>query len=354
MRMILRSYKKKLKHEQVREYLLPLIRESEHGALLPSQVALADRFGVNHLTVRRALRSLEEDGMIYRIHGKGTFVRKVSTCEERLTFLVMLYHNFDLQPHAFRSRALLSMLEQSSRAGFGMHVSGIPEQLEDMHRLDFAGVIGISPAREFYGIYYQLKERKRPVLLINRKEPDFNYITTDHEYGAARITRHFIAQGHTKICFAGFSPQNKFLHLRYTGYHSAMAEHGLDAEAALRVAGEDESTVAAELAAVLDTSRPTALIVPGTHLLATALTEIRKRQLRIPEEIELATFDEVDRALAEHDRIHEIVQPTRRIGQETVNHMASLASGEEKSVQMTIEPEFRIKGFDFSEEKGAS
>ena len=39
------------------------------GALLPSERLLCERFGVSNITVRRALRDLVHDGLIYRENG---------------------------------------------------------------------------------------------------------------------------------------------------------------------------------------------------------------------------------------------------------------------------------------------
>lgn len=40
---------------------------------LPSEPALAERYGVSRVTIRKTLEQLERDGLILRVHGKGTF-----------------------------------------------------------------------------------------------------------------------------------------------------------------------------------------------------------------------------------------------------------------------------------------
>lgn len=49
------------------------------GAVLPSELRLADRYGVSRVTVRRALDALEQEGLIDRRAGSGTRVRGPET-----------------------------------------------------------------------------------------------------------------------------------------------------------------------------------------------------------------------------------------------------------------------------------
>ncbi|MEU3728122.1 GntR family transcriptional regulator [Streptomyces sp. NPDC033538] len=43
---------------------------------LPSEAALADRYGISTVTLRRALAVLQREGLVEKIHGKGNFVRR--------------------------------------------------------------------------------------------------------------------------------------------------------------------------------------------------------------------------------------------------------------------------------------
>lgn len=61
---------------QISETLERQIRDGVHaaGARLPTEAELAERFGVNRHTVRRAMAELEERGLIDVTQGRGTFV----------------------------------------------------------------------------------------------------------------------------------------------------------------------------------------------------------------------------------------------------------------------------------------
>ena len=45
------------------------------GDLLPSERELMDQYGVSRITVRKAIDELEKDGCLYKVQGKGTFVK---------------------------------------------------------------------------------------------------------------------------------------------------------------------------------------------------------------------------------------------------------------------------------------
>ena len=75
-------------HHQVRNYLLGCI---ERGELLPGQTLLqereyAARFGISLAPVRQAILDLVKEGYLYRVPGRGTFVREQKV-EEKISIL---------------------------------------------------------------------------------------------------------------------------------------------------------------------------------------------------------------------------------------------------------------------------
>ncbi len=62
---------------RVREELRDRLRDSElaEGGRLSPEVELAASLGVSRTTIREALLQLEQEGLVMRLHGRGTFVR---------------------------------------------------------------------------------------------------------------------------------------------------------------------------------------------------------------------------------------------------------------------------------------
>jgi GntR family transcriptional regulator len=62
------------KGRALREILEVLVAEQPPGSALPSERELAERFGLARMTVRGEIERLSAEGLLYRVHGRGTFV----------------------------------------------------------------------------------------------------------------------------------------------------------------------------------------------------------------------------------------------------------------------------------------
>lgn len=66
------------KHERLRDYFVAQITDGRlvPGTLLPSEQRIAETLQIARSTVRQAMATLEREGFVRRVHGKGTFVHE--------------------------------------------------------------------------------------------------------------------------------------------------------------------------------------------------------------------------------------------------------------------------------------
>jgi DNA-binding LacI/PurR family transcriptional regulator len=166
------------KHERLREYLVEemVAGRLKPGQALPSENRLVDALGVARMTVRQALASLESDGLIRRVQGKGTFVdddarRKLKrgqdifaliVPETREGFYPSLLHGFETAAGELHHQAIICSTDDNVE-----RQADIILQLLDKD----VGGIAINPTSPRFTPAYQIRQiqkRGTPVVFCHR------------------------------------------------------------------------------------------------------------------------------------------------------------------------------------------
>lgn len=61
-------------YQQIKEDLLAMISQLSSNSAIPSERALAEKFKVSRMTLRKAINELVDEGVLYRNKTRGTFV----------------------------------------------------------------------------------------------------------------------------------------------------------------------------------------------------------------------------------------------------------------------------------------
>jgi GntR family transcriptional regulator len=120
-------------YNQLKEILRGQILDGTWPPLsrMPSENELGQRFDVSRITVRQALNDLQKEGLIFKIHGKGTFVAKpkafqnVSTLQGLAESLARQGYEVVNRLISFKTVAASSQVAQRLNVGEGSQVSEI-------------------------------------------------------------------------------------------------------------------------------------------------------------------------------------------------------------------------------------
>ncbi len=85
------------------------------GALMPSEAELVAHFGVSRMTVNRALRELQAEGLIDRVQGSGTYAAQLHRVASTLT-IRDLHEEIVERGHRHTSKVVLCQAEVAGAA----------------------------------------------------------------------------------------------------------------------------------------------------------------------------------------------------------------------------------------------
>jgi len=180
-----------------------------------------------------------------------------------------------------------------------------------------AGVI-ISPASETGDAVYRLIEARVPVVAVDRRIPalPIDTVVIDNVRAGCELAGHLIGDGHTRIGALVGPPAITTGRERYAGFVQALEAHGLPLRPDLVHVGlPKEDFGYRATTALLDLPEPpTALYVGNAYLALGALKAIRGRGLRIPDEIAIVAFDEMEWTSLVQPGLTVVAQPIYGMG----------------------------------------
>ncbi|MEF7612711.1 histidine utilization repressor [Aquincola sp. MAHUQ-54] len=83
------------------------------GTLMPSEAELVQRFSVSRMTVNRALRELQSEGLVDRVQGSGTYAAQLHGVSSRLT-IRDLHEEIGARGHEHRAVVHLKQAERAT------------------------------------------------------------------------------------------------------------------------------------------------------------------------------------------------------------------------------------------------
>lgn len=177
-----------------------------------------------------------------------------------------------------------------------------------------------------------LRGRGVPVVVLDRRlhESDVDQVRCDSEQGAFLLVQHLLALKHTRIAALSGSKHVSTAVDRVAGYLRALQGAGISADHEIILFDQFTQGDGYQMARrVLDiTPQPTALFAANNLIAFGAIRAVRERGLRIPEDISIATFDDLPLTLMVDPFLTVAAQPAYEIGSRATELLLSRLAGE--------------------------
>lgn len=333
---------------QLKQQLTWLIASGQirPGEKLPSVRQLADHLGINLHTVRAAYQKLEVEGLVATRHGSGTVVLE-----------------FDLfrvaqQAPGVRTHTVGVLVPRLSNPFYPAFLQGVEDVARQNHTLLFIcdtdddpltgkayldqliakkvdGLI-VAPCGLTFDRHVNLASLNQvsspiPVIYVDRPGETGYAVLLDSEGAGNAATSHLISHGHRHIGLVTCYLDSPTVRQSYQGYVQALEAAGLK-EHPEHIATAPAFTISAGLESthqLLDVSNPpTAIFAAGDVLAVGALQAIKERGLRIPEDVALIGYNDLDIARLVEPPLTTVAAPVRDLGATAMTMLQRLVAGE--------------------------
>ena len=301
------------------------------GQRLPSDADLAVRFDTSRLTVIRALRDLEQEGVVERKAGSGTFVSAASPTAAR-TFGILM-------PDLGDGEVFEPIAQGIARAGEASHHNILwgnlspTEKDKEEYALELCRYfISRRTAGVFFApvelsahqsqvndtIVKQLDQSGIRILLIDRclrpfpERSRYDLVGIDNARAGYRMTRHLLDVGCKRLAFAFRPGSAPTVAARLSGFREALWQASIPADS-WRTFETDGSNVQL-LTRFLHKFRPDGFVCANDLTAAKLMHNLLSLGVRIPEEVRMVGINDVKYARFLPVPLTTLRQPCQEMG----------------------------------------
>lgn len=258
--------------------------------------------------------------------------------------------------NTFFSKILRGIEETLFEAGYGMIISdldGSPEK--EAHFAAFTAAGRVDGAILLNGHLFgqsrdgegQLSKIGIPLVALCEAIPhaDIPQIEIDNREAASRMTRYLASLGHRNIAYVSGPPHNVLERQRFQGYREGLQEAGLSFDPALVLPGDYtiESGIAAGKDIVARSKRPSAVFCTSDEMAIGFMRTLLSAGLKVPHDISVAGFDDIEFAAVAEPSLTTIHQPRRELGKAGAAALIDLLQGQSPPKRIRLETEIVVR-----------
>lgn len=224
-------------------------------------------------------------------------------------------------------------------------------EVEHTNLLFSKGIDGliVMPVGQQYQHFKFLLENGVPVVTVDRgfDELRTNMVVIDNYGGAFQAVEHLLSRGHRRIAIIQGLPGTFTSIGRLEGYRAALGKYGVPIDESL-VVGKDfrkESGYIETKFLLQSLKRPSALFTTSDLITLGALQAISEEGLRIPGDISLVAFDDLESAEFFNCPITAVAQPKETLGEVAVKLLSDELStpGQHEVKKIVLKPSLILR-----------
>ena len=293
----------------------------------------AAQYGISKKTEEKVWKMVDEMGF-----KPNATARKLRTGKSNVLGLIVA----DIS-NPFYAKIARSVEDAANKKGYHMLICSSDENpkreadlisiLADQHQVD--GLI-VSSTLDDPQMFDRLHRQNTPFLLLDREFSSglFPSVTVDNRKGAEILIQHLIDKNFRHIGVITLSPSHlSTLKDRVNGYRDALQHNGIEFNEALlrEVSFENlREDIINEVNFLLEAPQEVKAIFALNNLVALyALEAIHQKGLRIPQDIALVSFDDIDLFKFTSPPITAISQPLEKLGEHAMELLFNLMNKKE-------------------------
>ena len=337
--------KKELRHIYAEKKIRESIRHLDINDKLPGERTFSSELGISYMTTRRAIDSLVAKGLLYKIPKKGTFVadpKQAATKSKTKNLGYFLDSSIkDGLSSPYYSMIFDALEKEAAKNGYSMMYfsnTGGSDFLEIAKKID--GVV-VSCFPRIEPMLQEIKQRVAVVCIDNTSmDKSIPSVTLDNFNSVADSITYLCTLGHKRIGFITGLDDSDIGRGRLAGYLSALKSQHIAEDRDLIYKG-DYSFETGRMGAdyFLSMPRPpTAIMCANDTMAISALKEVSRKGLRVPEDISIIGFDDIVMASQITPALTTVSVPVAEIAKKAIDILRAAMNDGDQQYQHAAVP----------------
>lgn len=337
------------KYRLVENHIKQAIKKKQIVDKLPGERSLAKELGFSYMTIRKAIDNLVNEGMLYKVPTKGTFIadHKIHKKKTRTIgyFLDTSIGSGISSP--YYSLIFNALEKQAAREGYSLvYFSDISENKLRKILMKLDGVIATCFPR-IETIIQDIKQAV-PVVVIDNSASDKSIpsVIIDNFNADVESVDYICSLGHKRIGYMTGLEDSDVGKNRYAGYCSGLTKNSIKLDESLVFRGNYSFKAGLEGAEYFLklNSPPTAIICANDSMALGAMRKLHQLGLTVPDDISVIGFDDIDVASQIQPPLTTIAAPIQAIAERSFSILKDLMAGlspDNRHIALTAELQIR-------------